>query len=164
MKLYEALNEQEIAVVRGQYGLSMTVGIDELVVGDVIQVETGMRIPADCILFEGQDVTCDETIYNEGRPLINKKEVSRGHDHHRDNPDPFLLANSLVISGQGKAVVCAVGKHTRYAHEFPVQEITEDDNLTPLQERLEKLAGYLGKWGYIAGFLIFASMTLFLVF
>lgn len=164
MKLYEALNEQEIAVVRGQYGLSMTVGIDELVVGDVIQIETGMRIPADCILFEGQDVACDETIYNEGRPLINKKEVSRGNDHHRDNPDPFLLANSLVISGQGKAVVCAVGKHTRYTHEFPVQEITEDDNLTPLQERLEKLAGYLGKWGYIAGFLIFVSMTLFLIF
>lgn len=92
----------------------MTVGIDEVVVGDVILIETGMRIPADCILFEGQDITCDETMYNEGRPLINKKEVSRGHDHHRDNPDPFLLANSLVMTGSGRAVVCAVGKHTRF--------------------------------------------------
>ena len=68
------------------------------------------------------------------------------------------------MTGSGRAVVCAVGKHTRYTQQYPEQEITEDDNLTPLQERLEKLAGYLGKWGYIAGFLIFLSMTLFLVF
>jgi hypothetical protein len=32
-----------------------------------------MRVPADCVLIEGQDVTADETIYNEGRELVNKK-------------------------------------------------------------------------------------------
>lgn len=73
-----------------------------------------MRVPADCVLIEGQDVTAEETVYNEGRTLVNVKAVSKGEDHHRENPDPFLLANSLIMTGSGRAVVCAVGKHTRF--------------------------------------------------
>ena len=62
LKLYDELRNQEISVIRGQYGLSMQVFIDELVVGDIILIETGMRVPADCILLDGMDVTADETI------------------------------------------------------------------------------------------------------
>ena len=78
LKLYDELRNQEISVIRGQYGLSMQVYIDELVVGDIVLIETGMRMPAECILLDGMDVTADETIYNEGRNLINKKDISKG--------------------------------------------------------------------------------------
>ena len=87
----------------------MQVYIHELVVGDIILIETGMRVPADCILLDGMDITADETLYNEGRSLINKKEISKNEEQHRDNPDPFLLTNSLILSGSGRAVVSAVG-------------------------------------------------------
>ena len=80
-------------------------------VGDIILLEAGMRVPADCILIEGMDITVDEAPYREGRESIVKKSLSTG-DNHRDNPDPFLLSKSLVMTGAGKAVVCAVGKHT----------------------------------------------------
>jgi P-type Ca2+ transporter type 2C len=93
----------------------MQVFIHELVVGDIILIETGMRLPADCILLDGMDITADETMYNEGRTLINKKDISKGEDHHRDNPDPFLLTNSLILTGSGRAVVAAVGNHTRFS-------------------------------------------------
>ena len=66
------------------------------------------------------------------------------------------------MTGSGRAVVCAVGKHTRYTSTFPVEDLKDDDTLTHLQEKLEKLAGYIGKWAYIAGALIFALMVLFL--
>jgi magnesium-transporting ATPase (P-type) len=114
IKLYDEIRNQEISVIRGQYGLSMQVKIDELVVGDIIIIENGMRVPADCILLDGMDITADETIYNEGRYLVNKKEVSKGEEHHRDNPDPFILTNSLILSGSGRAVVASVGAHTRF--------------------------------------------------
>lgn len=78
-----------------------------------------MRVPADCVLLDGQDITVDESIYNEDRELIAAKSVSRGEEQHRENPDPFLLSRSLVLSGSGRAVVCAVGDHTRYAQTFP---------------------------------------------
>jgi len=77
-------------------------------------IEAGMRVPADCILLDGMDITVDEALYNEDRESIVTKLISKGEEHHRENPDPFLLSRSLVITGQGRAVVCAVGKHTRY--------------------------------------------------
>lgn len=84
--------------------------VEELVVGDVVLIETGMRVPADCVLFQGRDVVVDEGIYHEGRETLMKKGMSTGHNH-RENPDAFLLARSLVMSGSGRAVVCAVGKN-----------------------------------------------------
>lgn len=91
-----------------------------------------MRVPADCTLLDGQDITADETVYNEGRSLVNVKSVSKGEEQHRENPDPFLLANSLIMTGSGRAVVCAVGSHTRFAQEFPTEQLTEEEQLTPL--------------------------------
>ena len=90
----------------------MSTKVFDLVVGDIIIVETGARIPADCVLIEGMDITVDEGVYCEGRESLVKKEISTG-DNHRENPDCFLLARSLVMSGSGKAVVCAVGKNQR---------------------------------------------------
>lgn len=82
-----------------------------------------MRVPADCVLIDGQDVTADETVYNEGRTLVNVKSLSKDEDQHRENPDPFLLANSLIMTGSGRAVVCAVGNHTRFSQEFPAEQL-----------------------------------------
>lgn len=162
LKLHDEIRNEEVSVIRGQYGLSQPCKVVDLVVGDVINIETGMRIPADCVLIDGMDITCDESLYNEDREVIVAKNISKGEEHHRENPDPFLLSRSLVMTGSGKAVVCAVGKHTYYAKAFPVEDLKDDDNLTHLQEKLEKLAGYIGKWAYVAGALIFILMLLFL--
>jgi magnesium-transporting ATPase (P-type) len=50
-------------------------------------------------------------------------------DNHKFNPDPFLLSDSKVISGQGKAIVCAVGKMTRLARNKKKEdyEIKEEE-------------------------------------
>jgi P-type E1-E2 ATPase len=131
LKLFDEIRNQEVSVVRGQYGLSQPCLVSDLVVGDIILVEAGMRIPADCILIDGMDVVADESLYNEGRPLSAPKTLSKGEEQHRENPDCFLLANSLIRTGSGRAVVAAVGKHTRFASEFPT-ELMPDEDLTPL--------------------------------
>jgi Ca2+-transporting ATPase len=102
------------------------------VVGDIILIEAGMRIPADSILLEGMDVVVDEAEYFEDRETIVKKSLSNG-ENHKDNPDPFLLTRSLVLSGSGRAVVCAVGKYTRY-EKIKKEHILgeEDEEMTPL--------------------------------
>ena len=99
-------------------------------------IEAGMRIPADCILYEGMDITVDEAPYHEDRESIAPKNVSEGNDtvnNHTKNPDPFLLTRSLVMTGQGKAVVCAVGKN-RYINSIEKEDqiLGEDENFTPL--------------------------------
>jgi magnesium-transporting ATPase (P-type) len=131
LKLHDEIRNEECNAVRGQYGLSQPCKVYNLVVGDIILIEAGMRIPADCVLLDGQDITIDEAIYNEDRELIAPKSVSKGEDNHRENPDPFLLSRTLVLSGSGRAVVCAVGDNTRYALTFPKSEL-HDEDLTPL--------------------------------
>lgn len=73
IKLFDEIKNEEINVIRGQYGLSQPQKVHNIVVGDVILVEAGMRIPADCILLDGMDITVDESIYNEDRECIVPK-------------------------------------------------------------------------------------------
>jgi len=50
-----------VATYRGRTGLTQTISDQELVVGDIIKLETGMRIPADCVIIEGTDLATDES-------------------------------------------------------------------------------------------------------
>jgi Ca2+ transporting ATPase len=65
VKLQSLVKDEDIAVIRGKYGATQSVNIYRLVVGDVILLETGARVPADCLLLEAQDLSVDETMYNE---------------------------------------------------------------------------------------------------
>lgn len=131
LKLHDAIRNEEVNVIRGQYGLSMTQKVNKVVVGDIVLIETGMRIPADCILIDGIDITVDESLYHEGRETIIRKQVGTG-DNHRENPDPFLLSRSLVMSGKGKAVVCCVGKYTQLARQPELEAFGNEEKMTPL--------------------------------
>lgn len=68
-------------MIRGNKGLSETCMASNLVVGDIITIEAGMRIPADCILIDGMDVKCDESMYQGGSNSIDKK-ISISKEHH----------------------------------------------------------------------------------
>lgn len=80
-------------------------------------MEAGNRVPADCILIEEMNVTADESIYGNGNKV--SKNLSKEYDepqqydpdgdggidggmienNHKYNPDPFLLAESKVLTG-----------------------------------------------------------------
>ena len=176
LKLDNEIKNEEVNVIRGQYGLSQPIKVFDVVVGDVILVETGMRIPADCILIEGMDITVDEAPYFEDRETINHKTLSQEvrfregdndyTNNHTRNPDPFLLTDSLVMTGSGKAVVCAVGNHTSLYEMHGDQNLVgigsdDEANMTPLQMRLKRVADQLSKWGYAVGFMLFVAMCAF---
>ncbi len=73
--------------------------------------------------------------------------------------DPFLLSGSMVINGSAKAVVCCVGANSNRPEEF-----FDTTHRTPLQKRLEKLAGALTNLGLYAAVIIFlASIVNFII-
>jgi magnesium-transporting ATPase (P-type) len=65
------IKDENIPVIRGKQGSSQSVSVWSLVVGDVILLETGARVPADCLLIEGADLRVsrdespDETSYDD---------------------------------------------------------------------------------------------------
>lgn len=121
-----------------------------------------MRIPADCILIDGMDIKCDESMYRGGKKEVVKKISETKEQHIRENPDPFLLTRSLVLSGSGRAVVCAVGKRTRWFFENPVEDLEDDNVDTPLTIKLKKLVEVITNYAQIAAFFIFSTMLIFL--
>jgi len=107
---------EKVTVLRGQYGTSQTIFVKDLVIGDVILINQGDRVPADCLLIDEMDMKVDQKHYYPDVPNseLTPKQCSY-NDVQRDideNPDAILLQDCIVMTGTGKAVVLAVGKHT----------------------------------------------------
>lgn len=122
LKLKDEINNQEVVVYRGAHGTCHSIPIRELVVGDIVDIQQGDRVPADCILMEEMNIKVDQSIYFPGEVSVEKEQSTfeiqndgTWLDNHRDHPDPFLLSDCKVMTGQGKALVCAVGKNTLLA-------------------------------------------------
>ena len=70
-----------------------------------------MKVPADCLLLSATDVSADEASLTGEPEQVEKSDVNEHTVAY--NPSPFLLANTLIASGCGTALVCAVGINTR---------------------------------------------------
>ncbi len=87
----------------------------EVVIGDIIVLREGDRVPADSMLRWGINVTADESLLTgESAPV--RKLTSNKADRNMKRPGgddlPFLFSGSLVVQGQGIAEVIAVGRNT----------------------------------------------------
>lgn len=101
--------KQEVAVFRGSTD-AITIDGAQLVVGDLIAFEAGMKVPADCIFVEGQDAF---TIEGEltGEP-DNMEKLYIDEKNYNTGATGTMMAKSLICSGFGKALVVAVGPNT----------------------------------------------------
>ena len=116
LKIKDEVNNTSVTVFRGQYGTESEILVKDLVVGDIISVQQGDIVPADCILIEEMNISVDESKYGNSRSgekepsaVINDEDEP---DNHKKNPDNCLLTGSMIMSGGGTAVVCAVGENT----------------------------------------------------
>lgn len=82
--------------------------------------------------------------------------------NYKFNPNPFLLGKTLIVNGQGIAMVCTVGTHTRSG--MAEEKLNIEDEETPLQSKLETIANEIGKVGVYVAILTFIAMTANLVF
>ncbi|KPI88812.1 putative Calcium motive p-type ATPase [Leptomonas seymouri] len=96
-------------------GVPEIIFIDEVVVGDVIVLEQGALVPADCRIFESNGLEVDEALLTgEAMPVVKHANVIRDPDNRLALGDRknMVYRNTLVTQGRGKAVVVAGGLHT----------------------------------------------------
>lgn len=87
----------------------------EVVIGDIIVLREGDRVPADSVLRWGINMTADESlITGESAPVRKLPSGAIDMNLRRPGGDdlPFLFSGSLVVQGQGIAEVIAVGRNT----------------------------------------------------
>ena len=174
LKLRDQINEQIVKVYRGSQGTCISIPIRELVVGDVIDLAQGDRVPADCILVEEIKMTVDQSLYypgDEDQKVVAKetseyfwgKEINGRVDNHKENPDPFLFADSKVMSGEGKAVVCAVGERTMMSRQRKPQDLVVTEQHTFLENRLETIADNISDYAEKAFLICVITHVIFLI-
>ena len=151
--------EQPVKVVRE--GRIMEIPRRDVVVDDVVLVETGDEVPADGRLLEATDLQVDESSLT-GEPMTVKLSIEEG-EMRNDGADMgaypinVLLRSSMVLGGSGCFVVTAVGDSTEIGHVArQAAELTGVK--TPLNIQLDKLAKVISKVGgllSVLSFLIF---------
>ena len=154
--------ESAVKVIRG--GQTAEIARREVVVGDLIIVETGDEIPADARLVQATDLQIDESSLT-GEPIMGKHVVDEAHpaDSEATYPSDLILRSTMVMSGRGVAEVVAVGDATEIGKVArKATEITAVK--TPLNIQLTKLAKLISKIGSavsIAAFVIFLVHDIF---
>jgi Ca2+-transporting ATPase len=117
-------------------GITTTISSEDLVVGDLVIIESGKAIPADCVLLNSIEMVANESSLTGETEPMHKSHVTQ--ENYSQNPCPFVLQSTLVESGQGKAIVCAVGDLTCAGKANRALDI--ENELTPLQKKLETIA------------------------
>jgi Ca2+-transporting ATPase len=75
-------------------GALVTVTAHDLVVGDILTLETGKAVPADCLVFQSSDLAVNEVSLT-GEPItISKVPIDNAKDEK--NPCPFALQSTLI--------------------------------------------------------------------
>lgn len=156
-ELYSQIRDEYCTVTRGKSGATQSVSVEELVVGDCVLLEAGARVSADCILVEGSDVVVNESYYHGADHKAPKRPGNA--ETISSNPDCFILSQSLVVQGVGKAIVCSVGEHSRRA-TVAAKRLGITDEQTPLQERLTNLGSHFSVYGLYAAVAILAALLL----
>jgi P-type E1-E2 ATPase len=85
----------QAVVVRN--GVTLTISSEELVVGDLVNIEAGKTIPADCILYSSINLGTNESAMTGETDSIHKSPVTP--QNYSSNPCPFILSSTLVESG-----------------------------------------------------------------
>ena len=135
--------EQSVKVMRD--GRLQEIPRREIVVGDIVIVETGDEVPADGKLLESTDLQVDESSLT-GELLTNKEANPLQRDGKEAYPKDLLLRSSMVMAGRGCYQVTAVGDETEIGHV--ARQATEITGVkTPLNIQLDRLAKLISKVG-----------------
>ncbi|MBQ3021451.1 MAG: calcium-translocating P-type ATPase, PMCA-type [Bacilli bacterium] len=143
-KAFKRLQEESsnILVKVKRNGNLVKVNISEVVVNDIVIVESGDLVPADGIVLKG-NLLVDESALNG-----ETKEVEKSINNE-------ILKGSIICDGEGYLKITKVGKNTIYGNiETEVMEKTID---SPLRTRLGNLAKVISKIGYVGSVLVVIS-------
>jgi P-type Ca2+ transporter type 2C len=147
------LSRLNVPVTVTRNGREEKISVHEVVVGDIVHLETGSKIPADCLLLRGESMEVDESRMT-GESVPTPKGV--------DEASVRLYGGTDVARGTATTVVTRVGNDSKWG-EIARQLAAEEQEKTPLEERLDGLTAIINKVGTWAAVLIFLALTAELV-
>ena len=159
--LNQVKNKRKVKVVGRVAGKIQTIYIPkhDVVVGDIVKLESGDEIPADGILLTANDLRVDES--NFTGELYASKNVE-GETGNKDvaYPANMLLRSSTVIEGEAVMQVQKIGLETEEGKG--VLQANEDNDIkTPLNKQLDELGKFISYTSFVIASLIVAGRMIY---
>ena len=124
----------------------------DVVVGDIVVLNTGEEVPADGELIESTALHIDESTLT-GEPVCFKSADAKEFDSKATYPTSHVLKGTKVMEGHGIFRVISVGDKTEQGKVFEAVQI-DDSVKTPLDEQLENLGNWVAKASYSVAALV----------
>lgn len=156
--LNQVNDDEAVEVIRN--GNTTKVAKREIVVGDLVLLDTGADVPADGELLEAVSLNVDESTLT-GEPVCHKSTSADDFDSEATFPTNHVMRGTKVMEGHGLFRVEKVGDATENGKVFVAAQI-DNSVKTPLTEQLDKL-GRLVTWGSygFAGLILVGRIIMF---
>ncbi len=158
-------DDRQVKAVRS--GKSIMISVFDVMVGDVLHLESGDSVPADGILISGHGIKCDESSATGESDAMRKTAGQAVWTHMEEGTatsklDPFIISGSKVLEGVGTYLVTSVGVNSSFGKIM--MSLQTDNEDTPLQVKLAGMANWIGYIGTaVAVLLFFILLIRFLV-
>ena len=161
-KKFEILNQVNddtmVQVIRG--GNICELPRRDVVVGDIVILNTGEEVPADGVLLEAVSLQVNESTLT-GEPLIGKTTDEEEFKKDATYPSNHVLKGTTVADGHGVMEVTSVGDRTEYGKVYEGSQI-DNKVQTPLNRQLSRLGDLITWASYaIAAFIVIGRLTLY---
>lgn len=137
MEALKNLTHSETKVIRN--GELRKIPSTDVVVGDIVVLEAGDIISADCRLIESVMLRCNEaSLTGESEPSAKDAKLVLNQNTVLADKKNMVFSGSIVANGRGVAVVTATGKNTEIGKIAKLLETTKKDE-TPLQKGIRQV-------------------------
>ena len=165
-KAFEALNKikNDIPAKVLRNGIVRLINQKDIVVGDIVFLGTGAKIPADGRLLDSVDLRVEEASLTGESDAVKKDAEAVFSDPktplaERTN---MVYSGTFVTAGSGRMVVTAVGNETEFG-QIAKELSYAETGMTPLQEKLARLGSIIAIWGIsMAALAFFIQLGMFL--
>ena len=144
-KSIEALKEMtppKAKVIRNN--ITIEINAEELVPGDLIILEAGNYVPADCRLIESHNLKIEESsLTGETEAILKDSDMICKKDIPLGDMLNMAFMSSIVVNGHAKAVVTETGMNTRVG-KIANMIIQDEAPETPIQKKLSQVGKILG--------------------
>ena len=158
--LNQVNDDEPVYVIRD--GNAVRIPKKDVVVGDIVMLNTGEEIPADGELLEAVSMNVDESTLT-GEPVCHKTTDPEQFDPDATFPSNEAMRGTKVMEGHGIMRVKRVGDATENGKVFKAAQI-DDSVKTPLDEQLGKLGKLISWASYtIAALIVVVRMVMFFI-
>lgn len=159
--LNEKKEDRQVKAIRS--GKSVLISVFDVMVGDVLHLESGDSVPADGILIDSHGIRCDESSATGESDAMKKTGGQEVWNRIEEGTatsklDPFIISGSKVLEGVGTYLVTSVGVNSSFGKVMIGLQTENED--TPLQVKLANMANWIGYLGTAAAGLLFIILLI----